>query len=394
VSAGSAPNLDLDVDVDFDLDLDRGRRLPPWVPLLALLALACATGPRPAATPPAAAAEAPPQIRFPPEEVRVSTLDLELSGKNDEELLAIGLAADAAGDWARAAAAFARIADRFPGSKHEATALLDAGLAYMHLDEWRLALERFQALVRGWEGPDVLEASFKIADCHYFLHDLATAHAELLALAERPGLPPAQRVRALAAMGVLELEDGRPEEAERTLRKALGAWSAASEKERLDPFYAAQAEYYLGETYRGWFTALKIDPSAGDEAGLHQTLEHKAQMLLSAQGHYLRSIRMGDDRWAVASGYRVGELYDAFRQQILDAPLPPGLTEEMQQAYREQLRRWVRVLAAKAVQAYEAALGRASRSGVSQDEVRYLGEAEASLRRLEAELDEGREKSM
>ena len=75
-----------------------------------------------------------------------------------------------------------------------------------------------------------------------------------------------------------------------------------------------------------------------DERKLQEALEHKAEMLLSAQGHYLRAIRMGDDRWAVASGYRVGELYDAFRQQLLDAALPPGLDGEAARAYRDELR--------------------------------------------------------
>jgi hypothetical protein len=107
-------------------------------------------------------------------------------------------------------------------------------------------------------------------------------------------------------------------------------------------------------------------------------------MLLSAQGHYLRAIRMGNDRWAVAAGFRIGELYDELRSHLLDAPLPPGLDEEHAEAYRAELRKRVRVLAAKAITAYEQTLARAARSGV--DDLRFLSEAQGSLARLKAAL--------
>jgi hypothetical protein len=109
-------------------------------------------------------------------------------------------------------------------------------------------------------------------------------------------------------------------------------------------------------------------------------------MLLSAQGHYLRAIRMGNDRWAVASGFRIGELYDELRSQLLDAPLPGGLDAEAASAYRGELRKRVRVLAAKAITAYEQTLARAKRSGV--DDLRFLADAQGALERLKSALAE------
>jgi hypothetical protein len=318
--------------------------------------------------------------------VKVSRLDLELAGKNDEELFAIGTAAFGAGDFARAGAAFSRLADLFPRSGHEPAALFDAGLAFERLEEWRLALERFRALATRYEGPDAIEATFKVAECQWHLHEPADARATLDGLLRRPELPASERIRALAQRGIVELEEGRPEDAERSLRLAVSEFRSAGDLERLDEYYAAQAQYYLGEVFRGWFRALPLDPSKGDEAALQRDLEHKAEMLLSAQGHYLRAIRMGNDRWAVASGFRIGELYDALRSDLLDAPLPPGLDQEHAEAYRAELRRRVRVLAAKAITAYEQTLSRAARSGV--DDLRFLADAQGSLERLKAVLVE------
>ena len=376
-----------------------------WIGVaLALLLSACATAQRAAPAPshpgcpgcagapsslpvePTVVATTSPRLEFPPDEVRVSRLDLELEGKNDAELFAIGTAAFGGGDFARAATAFSRLADLFPSSRHEPAALFNAGLAYERIDEWRLALERFRTLERKYEGPDAVEASFRVAECQYHLRELGDARATLDRLASAPGLSQGDRVRALAQRGIVELEDGKLEDAERSLRLALSTYREASEDERLDEHYAAQAQYYLGEVYREWFRALPLDPSKGDDAALQRDLEHKAEMLLSAQGHYLRAIRMGNDRWAVASGFRIGELYDELRSHLLDAPLPPGLDEEHAEAYRAELRRRVRVLAAKAITAYEQTLARAARSGV--EDLRFLSEAQGSLARLKAALAE------
>jgi tetratricopeptide (TPR) repeat protein len=359
------------------------RRLP----LAALLLAACATARRPQ-TAPAPGAELAPEITYPPAEVKVTPLDLELSGKNDEELFAIGTAAFEAKDFRRAATAFARLADLHPGSRHEAAALYDAGLAYERLEEWRLAMERFRALATRWEGPDAVDAAFRVAECQYHLRDLEDARATLDALARREDLPPAEHVRALAQRGIVELEAGRPEQAEKSLRLAISAWQSANERERLDDHDVAQAQFYLGEVYRGWFQAIRLDPSAGDEARLARELEDKAEMLLSAQGHYLRVIKIGNAEWAVAAGARIGELYDALHGELTGAPLPPGLDAEHAEVYRAELRRKVRVLVTKAISVYERTLAAAERTGV---ENRFVEQAHAALERMKSALLEGAE---
>jgi tetratricopeptide (TPR) repeat protein len=349
------------------------------------VATPCATSGQPcppAPTPPAPPA-GPPAITFEPEPLVVSPLDLELAGKNDEELFAIGQAAFSAGDHARAAAAFGRLADLFPGSRHHATALFDAGLAHQRLEQWRLALERFRALARGYQGPDALEAAFKEAECRYHLDELEEARGLLDALAHRP-LPTGEQVRALTQRGVVELELGRSEEAERTLRLAVSTWKLASEAERLDDLYAAQAQFYLGETYRQHFLAVTLDPSKDGEPKLAQDLEDKASLLLSAQGHYLRTIRMNNADWAVAAGFRIGELYDAFHAALVEAPLPAGLDEEEQAAYRTELRRKVRILVTKAIGIYEQTLAVAGRSRVEDN--RFVARTQASLERMKQAL--------
>jgi tetratricopeptide (TPR) repeat protein len=364
------------------------RLLPALLLLAACATLRTTPAVAPAPTLPEAPATKPPELVYEPEVVEPTRLDVELADKNDEELFAIGTAAFGAGEYRRAAAAFSRLADVHPQSAHAATAVFNAGLSFQKSEEWRLALERFRAFVKSYEGPDAIDAEFRIAQCLYHLDDLDEARDLLKALVERPGLEPDLRIRALAERGVVELEAGRGEEAERTLQLALQAWREAGDAERLDEWHAAQAQFYLGEVYREWFRAIPLVPKGSDEAELATALENKAQMLLTAQGHYIRTIRMQNEQWAVAAGFRCGELYDELRRQMLEAPLPPGLSSEEAAAYRELLLARLRILAEKAIVAYEQTLALAARARV--DDNRFLEPTRKALDEMRAVLTEKR----
>lgn len=350
------------------------RRLVPTLLSLA----ACATARGPAAQP------APQEIRFAePAVVEATPLGVELAGKNDEELFALGSAAFAAGDFPRAAAAFGRLGDLFPESRHHPAALYDAGLALQRQGEWRPALERFRALERGYLGRDADEASFRAAECLWHLGDLAEARTVLDGLSRRDDLEVLDHIRALTWRGVVELDQGDDEAAERSLRLALRAWEERGDRERLDDYFPAQAQYYLGEVYHRHFQAVKVDPSRDGEAELEKALELKAELLLSAQGHYLRAIRMGNPDWAVAAGSRIGELYDELHVHLTGAPLPPGLDAEAEAAYRAELARKVRVLVTKAIAVYERTLDAAQRARVENV---FVERTQASLDRMKKVL--------
>lgn len=350
------------------------RRLAPVL----LAAAACATLRGPAAPHP------PEEVGFAePAVVEATPLGVELAGKNDEELFAIGTAAFAASDFGRAAAAFGRLADLFPGSRHRAAAMYHAGLARQRQGEWRLALERFRAVEAGYPGRDADEASFRTAECWWHLGDLGQARAVLDGLARRGDLEPLDHVRALTWRGVVELDQGDADEAERSLRLAVQAWSEANDRERLDDYFPAQAQYYLGEVYRSHFQAVRLDPSRDGEEALEKALQLKADLLLSAQGHYLRAVRMGNPDWAVASGYRIGELYDEMYAHLTGAAPPPGLDAEAQAAYRAELARGVRVLVTKAIAVYETTLDAAQRARVENV---FVEKIQASLERMKQAL--------
>ncbi|GEJ56086.1 hypothetical protein [Anaeromyxobacter diazotrophicus] len=303
--------------------------------------------------------------------------------RSDVELFAVGSAAAQAGDDAAAAEAFGRLADVYPASRRAPAALRGAGLAERRLGRLEPALARFQALAALGAGAEEDEGRFLAAECLWRLGRSGEARALLDALAARADLAPALHLRAVTEGAVLDLEAGEAGRARRALQDGLAAFERAGERERLEPADAAQARFYLGEAERARFLAAPLDPAGVAPDALRAQLEEKAGLLLAAQEAYLAAMRAGHPGFAVAAGARVGELYDDLRRQLVEAPLPPGLDAQGEEAYREALRGEVRVLAEKALVAYEETLSAARVAGVENE---FVPRAEEALARMRQEL--------
>lgn len=228
---------------------------------------------------------------------------------------------------------------------------------------------------------DPVQAEFRLARQEYDQGRRSEAARRLHELSERPGLPVLTRASALVQEAVCRIESGERAQAELLLRSALEICDNDHD-EPVDPTLPAQAEFWLGESFRGAFRERKLDPSTMDEKALGDALEQKAQFLLSAQGHYLRSIRRGDGEWATAAGYRIGEMYEELHDQMVGAPLPRGLTEDQRALYQQQLREKVKNLVGKAIRMYEETLSVAQRTGASNGYVKKTEEALDRLRKL------------
>ena len=109
---------------------------------------------------------------------------------------------------------------------------------------------------------------------------------------------------------------------------------------------------------------MTFDPEAKADQ-LSQTLEFKAELLLSAQGHYLRAIKVGNGYWATAAGERIGSLYEVLHKQMMESPAPKELTAEEGEVYRQEVRRRIRILLTKAIGVYESTVATAERIGSS-----------------------------
>lgn len=312
----------------------------------------------------------------------VITGDLELEKLNDEELFAAATSFYAAEDWAQAARYFGRIADFHAKSRHRRAALYNAGLALEKLKFWEEAHQRFVELSDPQKGTgDALDATFRVAETLYHLERYDEAVDVLKVVAERQDLGIDKRFEAQVQQGVCELESGHADAAEATLRKVLNAWQALSDRDVVDDYYPAQAQFFLGEIFRLSYESVTLDANkTADE--LSKDLELKAELLLSAQGHFLRTIRIGNGYWATAAGSQIGGLYQNLYEHMTNAPSPKDLNAEETALYQAELRKKIRVLITKAITIYERTLEAAERIGAQNQFVEKTRESLQKMKDL------------
>ncbi len=345
-----------------------------WVLLVAVAVTGCVHTKTAQVLTPANAQE----VKF--DEVLI-TGDLELEKLNDEELFAAATSFYAAEDYAQAARYFGRICDFHPQSKHYRPALYNAGLALEKLKAWDDAWVRFSVLADPTKNGDSLDAAFRVAECDYHLERYPDAIEILRTMADRTDLASDKRIEARVQQGICELESGQTDAAEATLRSVLTYWNGLPDKDLVDDYFPGQAQFFLGEIFRLHYEKVELDGTKSTEK-LAEDLEYKSELLLSAQGHYLRAIRVGNGYWATASGNRIGGLYENMYEHMVHAPAPAELAAPEQEVYRAELRKKIRVLISKAITVYERTLEAAERIGASSPFVQQTRESLQKMKEL------------
>lgn len=308
----------------------------------------------------------------------VITGDLELEKLNDEELFAAATTFYAAEDFAQAARYFGRICDFHPKSIHRRAALYNAGLALEKIKQWDEAWVRFVELSDPKGTGDSLDAAFRVAEVAYHLERYNEAIDVLQTIADRTDLSADKRIEARVQQGICQLESGQKDLAETTLRSVLTFWQSLPDADLVDDYFPGQAQFFLGEIFRLHYESIELDGSKNTDK-LAEDLEYKSELLLSAQGHYLRAIRIGNGYWATAAGQRIGNLYENMYDHMIHAPAPTELNETEKETYRAELRKKIRVLISKAITVYERTLEAAERIGSSSP---FVQETRESLQRM------------
>jgi tetratricopeptide (TPR) repeat protein len=296
---------------------------------------------------------------------------------DDATLFDAGTRAWKDGDVDKAARCFDRLWQAFPRSPLFLPALWNGALSQERLGRYGESLDRLDRYIARKDEPD---AQLHAAYDEYQLHRLDAAAARLRALQSRADVKPALKAQAMLQEGVCRIDAGAHAEGESLVRQAMQAYEKLGAPD--DPALFAQAEFWLGEGERAAFKGVLLDPSAMDDKKLQEAIEAKSRLLLSAQDHYLRAIHRGDGEWATAAGFRIGEMYEGFHDELLQAPLPPDLTPEQRAAYTRALRERVRALVDKAIRVYEQTLQSAQESGTQNAWRQKTQDALDRLRKL------------
>jgi len=157
-------------------------------------------------------------------------------------------------------------------------------------------------------------------------------------------------------------------------------WKAMSGKDKAAATtWAAEARYLEGELIVREYEKVTLDVKP---AQLEKALKAKTSLLASAEKVFESIADFNDPRWGTAAVFRIGQIYDAFAESLVNAATPKGLTEEQAQAYRDALDSYVVNIQDVAVQKFTVGYGLAIKSGVYDE---YTAKTREALGRLAAD---------
>ena len=96
----------------------------------------------------------------------------------------------------------------------------------------------------------------------------------------------------------------------------------------------AQAQFMLGEQVFQRFEGVTLE---GSEEEVQEGIREKIELGSEATTLYEQVFVYQRPSWAICAFTRLGRLYHVFYEQIIDAPIPGGLTPLEEEAYRTQL---------------------------------------------------------
>jgi hypothetical protein len=116
-------------------------------------------------------------------------------------------------------------------------------------------------------------------------------------------------------------------------------------------YYAAEARFQQGDRALAQFERIEI---AGDVSGLRKRLAQKSDLLRKAAEIYGDVVEYRVSEWVTAALYKIGQSYELFAEALRKAPVPNGLSEQEEQAYRDELAKFIVPIEERALEAYES----------------------------------------
>jgi len=249
------------------------------------------------------------------------------------------------------------VVDGHPGSPEAALALFDLGLCQERMGDLEAALAAYDRGVREpRRSPAFRDTLFRRGLTHLALDDPRPALADFNRL-QRTGQARGAREKAVLRLerGACLAALGRPARATRLTVGALE--ELVSVDLDADPdvaWYRAQAHVVLGDLLADGMGRVSLDTADGELQ--RERLARRLELFGQARDHYLATQELQAPLWICAAGFRLGQLYERSREDLLAAPAPSLLTEDQAALYRAQLVRRTAAYLEEAASVYRETL--------------------------------------
>jgi cellulose synthase operon protein C len=269
-------------------------------------------------------------------------------------------------------------AEQFPKGERRSDALYNAVVLQLSAGRHDQAArdgKRFAQLFPSHESAD--EVSFMVGRAHEAAEHWDAA-AQVYRDYARGNKNARRRVEANTRLGQVLLEAGDQRGAERALSDAtqpLPKGAPATER-----YFAAQARFMQGDLVLADFERIRI---AGERGTLAKRLEQKSELLRKAAGIYGDVVEYKVAEWVTAALFKIGQSYEMFADALRNAPVPKGMNEEQEQAYRDQLAMFIVPIEERALAAYEGGYRKAIELRVFNHWTQRLREGLTRLNQVE-----------
>jgi TolA-binding protein len=309
-----------------------------------------------------------------------------------------GLSLQHAGKLAEADKAYTKLIDKYPGSSEGALGAWNGAQMYESIAQFRDAARYYEAYAERFpKGEKASDAGYNAVLLRLSAHDYGQAVQDGNRYLAKFGKESAsddvyfligraqeaqgrrddaagtyreyvkrskdadRRVEAYTRLGQVQLGAGERKAADTAFSTAVTEARKLRSKLTTGRYFAAEARYLQGDEALRDFDAVKIE---GDVRGLSARLKQKAKLLGKAAAIYADVVDFQVAEWVTAALYKIGQTYEMFAKALNDAPVPPGLSEEEQQVYRDELAMFVVPIEERALEAYEGGYKKARELGI------------------------------
>lgn len=272
----------------------------------------------------------------------------------------------------KAAEAYSTLAYKYPTDAKAQDALFNVAVLRQALGDTKAAIQATNDYAKRYpRAKDVSDIEFRTGSVYADAGEHGRAVAAFQEYVRKNPQSP-RAVEAWMRIGREYLAQKQGKKADEALAVCIKRWKQLARKAQKDAApAAAEARYLQGEFLFQSYQAVGLDVKPNQ---LKATLERKKQLLGKAQQVYTDVVSYGDPTWGTASLLRIGQIYEGFADQLRKLPPPPGLTEEEQQVYREQVDIFVVDIEDKAAAVYETGYKKALELKVYGNNTRMLRE--------------------
>jgi cellulose synthase operon protein C len=242
--------------------------------------------------------------------------------------------------------------------------LFNAGLWYEGLGNYPKAIASYTRYISDFASrDDVPDIHYNVAQIYERQEDWTRASNffESYVRDHARRLQPWQVIRAIYRQSHAQGKLGNTREVERLYGDILRRYGRLSDEDKRHPMVrraAAHAAFAAIEA--DWNAYLEVRLDTTNQRDIQQRLTQKTQLLEALEQKYTAVIEYGAAEWAIASLTRIGLGYQDFARNLLDAPIPPGLTEDQEELYRALLEERAFPLEERAIEFLETAIATSS----------------------------------